>query len=296
MTITQLRYFAAVAQLENVSKAAEMLHLSQSSLSKNIAKLEAELGTLLFHRSGKKLVLNAPGARFLECSNLILRELEFAMDDMNQLATGADSKIRIGSAGASRRLMACIAAYSREHPGTEFHLRSNIEALEHLDINDFDALIYPAGIKYEKFTGYPLYEERYCLAAAAGHPLAEIPCVLPRKLDGQDFVFLRAGRAYIEYPFRACAALAVRFGSQCYVDNRELHRQMIASGLAVGFVPLEETDFYQDGAIRLIPIADRRFSRDMMICFRREKHLSPMAKGFRDFAISYFGLRLAQRG
>lgn len=86
MNIFQLRYFVSVAQLENISKAADLLHLSQSSLSKSIAKLEAELGMPLFQRSGKHIVLNEQGRRFWEFSSMVLRELEFTIDDMNLLA------------------------------------------------------------------------------------------------------------------------------------------------------------------------------------------------------------------
>ena len=66
MNIQNLRYFAIVAKLENVSRAAELMHTSQSSISKNIFTLEEELGTKLFDRHGKKLVLNDAGKRFLQ--------------------------------------------------------------------------------------------------------------------------------------------------------------------------------------------------------------------------------------
>lgn len=292
VNIFQLRYFTTVAQLENLSRAADLLHLSQSSLSKGIARLEAELGMPLFDRKGKKITLNAQGARFLECSNVILRELEFAVDDMNLLATGSDSKIKIGIAGTSTQMVACMAAFSRQHPGVEFELNCNIESQEHIDINDFDVLVYPAGIKYDKFTGYYLHDERYFLAVGSDHPLARNVLVLPKDLDGQNFVFVRSGKSYVEYPFRICTALAVRFASQCYVDSRDLHQQMIAAGIAIGFVPEDAASFYQnDRGIRLLPIQDQRFSRTMMICFRREKHLSVLAKTFRNFAIEFFRLK-----
>lgn len=291
MTIAQLRYFTTIAQLENISQAAQLLHLSQSSLSKNLAKLEAEVGTPLFDRSGKRLTLNAAGARLLEYSTLALRELEYALDDLRLLSTGADSRVKIGTAGASDRLAGCIAAFHREYPEAEFDLNSGIEGVEHLDINDFDMLIYPAGGRYDKFTGYPLYEDRCYLAVSRLHPLAERASVLPKALEGQDLVFLRDGRSSVEHAFRVCSALAVRFRSQCYVDARELHRQLIASGVCVGFVPESGAALYQgDPELRLIPIPDQRFTRQMMLCFRREKHLSALAREFKAFALDYFGL------
>lgn len=292
LRITQLRYFATIAQLENMSQAAQLLHLSQSSLSKNLSKLEAEVGMPLFDRSGRRLTLNAAGARLLEYSALALRELDCALSDMRLLSTGGGARIKIGAAGANDRLTACIAAFHQTHPEAEFDLDSGIEGKDRLDINDYDMLIYPAGGKYEKFSGFPLYTERYCLAVSRRHPLADAPSVRPKALTGEHVVFLRKGRTFVEFPFQICAALALSLASQCYVDARELHRQMISSGCCIGFVPASGADFYRsDRSLRLVPIQDRRFTRQMMVCFRREKRLSDLAREFRDFAMDYFGLK-----
>ena len=291
MRIAQLRYFVTVAQLENVSQAAELLHLSQSSLSKNIATLETELGMPLFYRNGRRLTLNSAGARLLEFSTMVLRELDYVMDDMRLLSSGGEARIRIGAAGLNEKLTGCLAAFREIRPDAEFEITAGIEGLEHLDINVFDMLIYPAGLKYGKFNGYPLYEERYSLAAAARNPLTQNPSLRPKALEGQDVIFLRSGHAAEEYPFQICSALALNFRSISYADSREFHRQMIADGLCVGFVPTGCDAFYRgEGEIRLIPIQDRRFSRQMMVCFRREKTLSTFIREFRDFVLNYYSV------
>ena len=110
-------------------------------------------------------------------------------------------------------------------------------------------------------------------------------------MNGLDFVFLRGRNGYAEYTMRLCKALAIQTGREYFVDARELHRRMISGGVAVGFVPEGFADMYRnDPSIRLMPIHDRRFSRKMMICFKREKRLSPLAREFRDFALEYFKL------
>ncbi len=291
MRIEQLKCFAAVAQLENVSQAAEYLHLSQSSLSKNLATLEEELGASLFERKGRKLLLNPAGARMLEFSSMVLRELGYAMDDIRLLSTGTKARLRIGTAGCCEGLAECLMAFRKACPEAEFEITGAIEKNRRLDINEYDMLIYPDEREYEKYSGYPLYKESYAAAIPAGHPLAKSPFLSPKALEKQDIVFLR-DREYAEFPFRICAALSLTFGTQCFADTREIHRQMIAAGLCVGFVPVSCAPLYRgDGKIRLIPIHDQRFSRQMMVCFRREKYLSPMAKDFRDFVLEYFSVR-----
>ena len=291
MTTQQMRCFTTVAELENMSRAAELLRMSQSALSKNIAKLEAEVGAPLFIRCGKRIELNAAGALFLRCCTQTLRSLDAALEEIRLSFCGADKRIRIGSAGVNARVMRCVAAFSRANPGTEFDLCSSIEDIEHIDINDYDALVYPAGSRYEKFSGYPLGREKYSLAVSSEHPLAQEGAATLKRLAGLDYVFLRSGRDNPEPIYSLCTALALRFGSQCFADSRELHRRMVASGIAVGFVPESEAESYRaDGRIRLLPITDSRFARDMMICFRRDKHLSALARDFRDFALEYLGL------
>ena len=291
MRIAQLRCFSTIAQLENVSQAAEHLHLSQSSLSKNLATLEEELGAPLFERKGRRLILNPAGARMLEFSNMVLRELGYAMDDIRMLSTGAEARLKIGIAGYCDRLAECLAAFRKEHHEAEFLLSGDIEDAEYLDINEYDMLICPNSWEYQKFKGYPLYEEHYALAVPAGHPLARSPFIRPKALEKIDIVFLRDGRKYVEFPFQICGALALSFNTQCFADSREIHRQMIAGGLCAGFVPMSCASFYQgDPAIRLVPIHDQRFARKMMVCFRREKYLSEMAKAFRGHVLDYFNV------
>lgn len=290
MRLSQLRCFVTIAQLENMSQAAELLHLSQSSLSKSLASLEEELGMELFQRNGRSLSLNPAGGRFLEYCTMALRELEYAEQDMNLLISEADSRIRIGTAGYCDRLAECLADFRRRMPGTEFDVTGSIESNEHLDISEFDMLIYPDTRKYEKYTGMELYEEHYCLAVNSGHPLAGNTVVQAKDLNGLDMVFLRSGRSGEEYPWQICSALALRFSSVCYTDTRELHHRMIAGGMCAGFVPAGCSGLYRTEGISLIPVHDRRFNRRMMICFRREKYLTPAVKEFRDHVLTYFGV------
>jgi LysR family transcriptional activator of glutamate synthase operon len=291
MNLQQMRSFTTVAQLENISQAASLLHISQSSLSKNMAKLEEELGMPLFDRGGRGIRLNAQGARFLQYTTQMLRELELTQEEMREQTTGTESKIRIGTAGSNRLLLEGMASFVRAHPGTQFDLNCSIERETRPDINSFDVMIYPEDSRFERFKGYPFYEERYYLALPASHPLAQHISIHPKLLKGESFVFLRGQDGFIEYPFRVCSALAVPFGTVCYADTREMHRQIIAEGIAIGFVPEGALPLYQgDTAIRLLPLLDQRFSRRMWICFRKEKHLPALARSFRDHMITTFHL------
>lgn len=290
MKISQLHYFATVAQLENISKAAGLLHISQPTLSKNIAALEEELKTPLFNRNGKQLTLNTAGKRFLSSCTRILQEYQTALSDLQLLTTGSDTRIKIGCYGSIDCLYPCISAFKALHPETEYYLNNSIEWEEHLDINDYDVLIYPEEPQYDKFTGYSFGSDRYLLAVPSSHDLAKHTAICLKTLNHLDFVFLRSKNSFMEYSYRVYTALAIQGASLSFTDTPETHRQMIASGVAVGFVSENCADFYTSKNIRLIPLLDHRFSRKLRICFKRDKHLTDFGRSFRDFAINYFSL------
>ena len=285
MNLQQLRHFVTVAQLENISRAANVFHLSQSSLSKNIAKLEEELGVPLFVRRGKRISLSPAGARFLESCQVILREMEHAVSDMHMMG-GGDQTIKIGFAGKIKELVEGMTSFRQLRPEIQFELNSDIENLDHLDINDFDVLIYPDEPRYARFSGYRIGREQYYYAVSADHPAAGSIVASLELMQHQDFVFLKRGENHLEYPYRICSSLAIDMKSQNFTDSRGAHRRFISTGMAVGFVPAGEVQAYSlDKKIRLLPILDERFSRPMMICFKRDKHLSGTARDFKDFLI-----------
>ena len=98
MELRHLRYFVAVAEAENVSRAALKLHVSQPGISRQIRDLEAEIGFSLFERSAKSVRLTAAGKVLLDEARAVLAHTEAAVEKARAAAGGTNSAISVGYA------------------------------------------------------------------------------------------------------------------------------------------------------------------------------------------------------
>src|SRR2546430_17042688 len=98
MELRHLRYFVAVAEEQNVTRAAARLHVSQPPLSRQIRDLEEELGVALFHHTAKALRLTEAGRVFLTEAQAVLRRTDEAVQTVKAVASGQRGEIHIGYA------------------------------------------------------------------------------------------------------------------------------------------------------------------------------------------------------
>ena len=120
MDILQLRYFKTVAETGSFTRAAEQLHMTQSALSRSIAKLEDELGLRLFERDGNRITLNRFGERFLQDSVSILSDLSDCVRAVREMAEQEQGDV---SVGISRDIFLdhLIRQFLIDYPRTSFH-------------------------------------------------------------------------------------------------------------------------------------------------------------------------------
>src|SRR5262245_44041794 len=116
MELRHLRYFVAVAEEENVSRAALKLHVSQPALSRQIRDLEDELGFLLLERSAKSVRRTEAGRAFLTEPRAVLQRAEDAVKAARAIATGAHEELHIGYGPSltARVLPATLRAFQAE--------------------------------------------------------------------------------------------------------------------------------------------------------------------------------------
>ena len=287
MDTTQLRYFTSLAVFGNMSKAAGVLNISQSTLSKSISRLEEEIGCSLFDRNGKKITLNPSGKLFFEDSVRILEMLDAAVEKANLITVDMGNRIRICVTGACKGLIKCISEFQKTHPDVCFDVDSVLDVDEVPRINNYDVMICPDSPRYSIYQGSGIRSDRMALCVSKKHPFASKIAVTPKDLNGMDVVYLKKN-GVVESVQAGLEALSIKTGKTYYVSTRDLHRQMISEGIGAGFILVGASSFYaSDDNLVVLPILDDRFSVKMKIVFRKDKHLSEDAKEFRDFALEF---------
>ena len=178
MELRHLRYFVAVAEAENVSRAALKLHVSQPALSRQIRDLEEELGFLLLERSAKSVRLTDAGRVFLTESRAVLERADDAVKAARAIASGNRGELHIGYSPtlAARILSPALRAFQTGMPSVrvKLHDLSTEEMLAGLHEGRLQIafLEHPRaavlrGLRFDELMRDPMR-----LAVAPNHPLA----------------------------------------------------------------------------------------------------------------------------
>ena len=177
MEMHQVRYFLAVAETLNFTRAAEQCHVAQPSLSRAVRKLEEELGGDLFRRERSQTHLTELGRSMLPVLQQCYDSAQAAKELAGKYGTAEIAPLRIGvSRTVNLDLLApMFSEIGRAYPDLElsFSRGDGAEILEQLRAGDIEvAVTANAGVDWERFDGWALFEEGFALVVPRDHALA----------------------------------------------------------------------------------------------------------------------------
>jgi LysR family hydrogen peroxide-inducible transcriptional activator len=175
MELHQLRYFVAVAETGNFTRAAERSNVTQPSLSQQVLNLEREVGHKLFHRLGRKAVLTEAGSAFLERARRILFEVENAAKELSDHPS-LGRRIVVGAVQTVMPyLITPLIAQCRERtPNLQIDAREDFRAnlVRAVIEGEIDLAIVPLPVKDHRVSIEPLMTDPLLLAVGKTHPIA----------------------------------------------------------------------------------------------------------------------------
>ncbi len=280
MDLTQLRYFCDVAETEHMTRSAQRLNVVQPALSRSIQRLEAELGTHLFERTGRNIRLTEEGAFLRDRVAPLLDSLDGTADDLRDFAAGRARTVRVALLSATAVAVDAIAAFAEQQPRAAFEL-SQDEGDGRWDVR-LDTVLPgtdPAGgspsAREERFT------EPIGIAVPRRSPYrAPVPL---EALAGERFISLAGSRRFRALCDGLCSrrgfAPAIGFDS----DNPAVVKKMVALGLGVGFWPRHSWGSLEGSGARWLPLAEDGFERTLAVTLSaRAEEDGGCAAGFYD--------------
>jgi LysR family hydrogen peroxide-inducible transcriptional activator len=241
MELHQLRYFLAICQAGSFTGAAKASHVSQPSLSSQLAKLEAELGGPLFERGRKGARLTDRGERFKPRATEALRQLEQGKQELEDLSGLKGGKVSLGCLPTTGAVVLppLLAAFRKAYPKVQVSLREDSspglrQALldGEVDLAIVDEAGLGAGLESAR-----LMEEPLLLALPPRHRLAKAKRLSLAKLRDEPWVLMKSGhgfRAIVDKIFATAQVVpTVVFES----DEIATVQALVASGLGLSLVP-----------------------------------------------------------
>lgn len=278
MEMHQIRYFLAVSEERNFTRAAERCNVAQPSLTRAIRLLEGELGGPLFHRERANTHLSELGRMMKphleEAYSRTQAAKRQALDFCKLKKTGL--KLGVMCTIQPDELLDLLGCLQSRHPGIELEIiDANAAALEDRLLNGhLEVAIYciPGREPDERLHYMPLFREQFMIVVSSDHPLANRNAISPQNLTGERYLnrincefYGYAGAIWREHGFEGCATV--------YRSERDdWILAMIAAGLGFGFMP---QSCVTHPKVIARPMVDPEFWREVNLVTARGRPHSP---------------------
>lgn len=288
MELLQLQYFITVARLEHMTEAARSLHVTQSSLSKTIGRLEEDLGVPLFDRTGRNLRLNEFGSRFLRRAERALFELEQGKRELGDLSKPEQGTLELAVTTAST-LPNILREFRRKMPNIHFHVQmlTTKEMVTLLRRGEVDFCLSSPPIQGDDIECQIVCIDPILVAVPKGHRLAKRKSISLIELKDEWFVGVKRGYGTRDIVDSVCKS--VGFVPQYVYEGDEPARlsALVEAGIGIAFMPSTARNPREH--IEYIPVENCELAREIALIWHKSRYISRSALEFREVVIQYFG-------
>ena len=280
--LIDLRLFVAVAEAQNLTRGAARVHLAASSASHRIRLLEEGIGTLLFNRQARGVILTQAGEALLRHARKVFAQLEQMHADLAPFAAGVRAHVSLwaNTHATHSFLPDDLADFLRRYPQVSVTLEEHTspDIVMAVARGEVDLGVVAERIEGAEVEMIPYHADRLVLIVPAGHVLASRNCVRFAEVIDHPFVMLHAGSAIHTFTMNAAAALGRHLNVRIQVRSFEAVCRMVGSGAGLGLVP--RSALSTGGLIAppaTIELDEAWAQRDLQICVRQRSNLSGFA-------------------
>lgn len=277
MELRHLRYFVAVAEELNFTRAAKRLGIKQPPLSAQIRKLEKEMGTALFRRETRGVELTDAGKLLLEEARIILRQVDRATTGVRRRGRGETGRISVGSAGGTffhPLIPAIIREYGKRYPDIVLTPEASNTSLlvARVCAGQIDmAFVRPPIGAREGLATVPLVDEEAVMILPTGHRLAGSASAPLSALAKDTFILFPRTLHPGSYDLIIAACRRAGFEPVLGQEAPQIVSTvpLVAAGLGVSIVPRSICRIHADGVFCL-PIEGDMPRAEIWLAYRRD--------------------------
>ena len=290
ISIRQMQIFQTVAQTQNYTRAAELLHMTQPAISMQIKQLEDNTGLGLFERQGKRIVLTAAGLAMQSYTQELLAQYHAMLKTLTELKNEHQGYIRVSVATTAMYFVThMLASFSKLHKDITVSLditnrQTVIEQLQHYEADLVVMGEPPANlaIQSQQLMANPLV-----IIAPPTHPLAQEKNISLQRIAKEQFILREVGSGTRSAVERFFAEHKLVLNSSLEMSSHESIKYSVIAGLGLGIVSLHSIKL--ELAHGLLVVLDTEYfplQRYWHIITREGKWLSQAALAFKQYLIT----------
>lgn len=294
MELHQLRYLVLLSEELSFTRAAARGNVAQPALSRQIQKLEAELGVPLVDRTSRRVSLTPTGVEVVAHARRILEEVDATHATVHGATTLLRGRLALGMTltPGPIDIASTLAAFHREHPAIELSLKEDLSVAlaDRLRRDELDLAIVSAIPERARsgLTLRPLSSEPLLLVLPPTHRLAARRHLRLGDLASESYISFPPG-ATIRETFEA-AARAAGFSPHITLESNDTTRirALVSAGLGITLLPTSDTTT-TGPPITTRPLRGTPLTHDTFLAHRTDRHLPPAAVSFRSMFDAHDG-------
>ena len=295
MERNQLKYVIEVARHENITHAAEVLHLAQPSLSNQILKLEQELGVSLFERSRKRVYLTEAGKNFVYQAKQILNSMEQLEKDMKDYAARRMGSIQISALPTmvSLGIPDIITKFRDKYRTLEITLREmgSSKLYQSVQIGELDVAfaILDHDFSDEEIHRIKLMESDLVAVINTANPLSKQKELSINSLKDQHIISSSSDFSFPSFYLTPLHQQNIPYMVSSICNQIESVFALVEKNFGITFCSKETSRHYPSKNIVYIPIRDMP-SRKIYLIYKKSPEYHPTLQAFIDFVLKCYDI------